>query len=148
MKLTFTLLSAMIGLAGCSSEPPQQAPAAPTEIADDAFVTTESGLKYHDLKVGSGTEAASGGNVTVHYTGWLQSGKKFDSSVDKQRPFSFSLGAGEVIDGWDQGVAGMRVGGKRQLIVPSSLAYGDGGYPPIIPAKATLIFEVDLLSVD
>ncbi|HSN85406.1 MAG TPA: FKBP-type peptidyl-prolyl cis-trans isomerase [Thermoanaerobaculia bacterium] len=112
-----------------------------------AEVTTATGLKYQDLKVGEGTEAASGKIVEVHYTGWLESGKKFDSSVDRNRPFTFRLGAGDVIKGWDQGVAGMKVGGKRTLIIPPALGYGKAGAGEVIPPSATLIFEVELLGV-
>ena len=145
------ILGVMVaGLMGCGggSGVPDQSPDAPTEVAESDYVETESGLQYHDLKVGSGAEAAKGKKVTVHYTGWLTSGKKFDSSIDKDRAFSLSLGAGQVIPGWDEGIEGMRVGGHRQLVVPSDLAYGDAGYPPIIPEKATLVFEVYLLDVE
>lgn len=111
-------------------------------------IKTASGLQYIDTKVGDGAVAKAGQTVTVHYTGYLAAdGKKFDSSVDKGTPFPFQLGTGSVIKGWDEGVAGMKVGGKRRLIIPSSLGYGDGGYPPVIPAKATLVFDVELLSV-
>ena len=114
--------------------------------ADDKVVTTESGLKYIDQKVGSGQTAKKGDTVEVHYTGWLKDGKKFDSSVDRGRPFSFKLGEGRVIKGWDEGVAGMKVGGKRKLIIPYQLAYGERGRPGI-PPKADLVFEVELLKV-
>jgi FKBP-type peptidyl-prolyl cis-trans isomerase len=110
-------------------------------------VTTDSGLKYTDLKVGTGDEAKKGNSVEVHYTGWLKDGKKFDSSVDRGRPFTFKLGAGMVIKGWDEGVAGMKVGGKRKLIIPAKLAYGARGAGGVIPPNAELTFEVELLKI-
>jgi FKBP-type peptidyl-prolyl cis-trans isomerase len=110
-------------------------------------VTTSSGLQYIDLKVGTGATAQAGQTVSVHYTGWLENGKKFDSSVDRGQPFSFPLGAGRVIKGWDEGVKGMKVGGKRRLIIPSNLGYGARGAGGVIPPNATLIFEVELLGV-
>lgn len=110
-------------------------------------VTTASGLKYYDLKKGTGAEATPGKTVTVHYTGWLANGKKFDSSVDRHLPFTFLLGRGEVIKGWDEGVAGMKVGGKRQLHIPPELGYGARGAGGVIPPGATLIFDVELLGV-
>jgi FKBP-type peptidyl-prolyl cis-trans isomerase len=114
-------------------------------------VTTKSGLKYIDTKVGTGEEAKKGMTVTVHYTGWLYvDGKrraKFDSSVDRGKPFNFKLGAGQVIKGWDEGVAGMKVGGKRELIIPPKLGYGATGAGGVIPPNATLDFEVQLLKV-
>ncbi len=111
-------------------------------------VTTTSGLKYIDLKAGDGDEAKSGKKVTVHYTGWLKNGKKFDSSLDRDEPFEFNLGRGMVIKGWDEGVAGMKVGGKRKLMIPSKLGYGEQGTPDgAIPPNSELIFEVLLLKV-
>jgi FKBP-type peptidyl-prolyl cis-trans isomerase FkpA len=105
-------------------------------------------LQYWAIAVGSGAVAKEGDRVRVHYTGWLTTGKKFDSSVDAGRPFTFALGNGEVIRGWDEGVAGMKVGGKRQLRIPPQLGYGEGGTPDgTIPANATLIFDVQLLTV-
>jgi FKBP-type peptidyl-prolyl cis-trans isomerase len=110
-------------------------------------VTTKTGLKYIDQKTGDGDEAKAGNKVTVHYTGWLKNGKKFDSSVGG-KPFEFELGAGDVIKGWDEGVAGMKVGGKRKLIIPSKLGYGERGTPDgTIPPNSELIFEVELLKV-
>jgi FKBP-type peptidyl-prolyl cis-trans isomerase len=111
------------------------------------MITTQSGLQYQDVVVGTGAEAVAGKSVTVHYTGTLQDGTKFDSSVDRNQPFIFTLGAGEVIPGWDEGIAGMKVGGKRKLVIPPELAYGAQGYPPVIPANATLNFDVELLEV-
>ena len=104
-------------------------------------------LKIEDMKVGTGAEATKGKHVTVHYVGTLTSGSKFDSSRDRNEGFDFTLGAGEVIKGWDEGVAGMKVGGTRKLTVPPELGYGARGFPPVIPANATLIFEVELLEV-
>ena len=128
--------------------PPARVPdtSAPTKVTGDG-VKTESGLQYWDIKVGTGEEAKSGDRVKVHYTGWFTSGKKFDSSVDAHQPYSFTLGQGNVIKGWDEGVTGMKVGGKRQLRIPPELAYGDTGYKSIVPPNATLIFDVQLLAV-
>jgi FKBP-type peptidyl-prolyl cis-trans isomerase len=106
------------------------------------------GLSYWDIKQGTGPTAQAGQRVKVDYTGWLTNGKKFDSSVGGGKPFEFKLGAGEVIKGWDEGVAGMKVGGKRQLKIPPDLAYGASGYPPVIPANSTLIFDVTLRGVE
>ncbi len=108
--------------------------------------TTDSGLQFIDLEPGSGDEAVPGRNVTVHYTGWLTDGSQFDSSHDRGQPFSFGLGRGQVIRGWDEGVAGMRVGGRRKLVIPSGLGYGERGVGPI-PPGATLVFSVELLGV-
>jgi FKBP-type peptidyl-prolyl cis-trans isomerase len=104
-------------------------------------------LQIEELQAGTGAVATTGTTVSVHYTGWLTTGEKFDSSVDRGKPFGFKLGAGQVIKGWDQGVAGMKVGGKRRLTIPSHLAYGDRGFPGAIPPGATLVFEVELLGV-
>jgi len=112
------------------------------------MVELHSGLKYEELEEGAGTEAEAGKKVTVHYTGWLENGTKFDSSLDRNDPFQFSLGAGMVIKGWDEGVAGMKIGGKRKLTIPSDLGYGASGAGGVIPPNATLIFDVELISVD
>src|SRR5437870_5401377 len=139
--------AALMALAAILATPPALAadgvPGKMTELAN--------GLKYTDTTLGSGAEAAPGHKVSVHYTGWLdQSGKKgtkFDSSLDRGQPFSFTLGARQVIQGWDQGVAGMKVGGKRTLVIPSQLGYGARGAGGAIPPNATLVFDVELLDV-
>ena len=111
------------------------------------MITTPSGLQYEDQQEGTGVAAKAGDTVEVHYTGTLNDGKKFDSSRDRNRPFAFKLGAGQVIKGWDEGVAGMKVGGKRKLVIPSDLGYGPRGYPGAIPPNAELTFEVELLKI-
>jgi len=110
--------------------------------------TTPSGLIIEDVIVGAGAEAAAGQDVTVHYTGWLTDGKKFDSSKDRGDPFEFPLGEGRVIKGWDEGVQGMKVGGTRKLTIPPALGYGARGAGSVIPPNATLVFEVELLGID
>ena len=131
----------------------------PTEDTSEATSATKSTppattvvgnaakLQKTDLKVGTGKAAKTGDSVTVHYRGTLTNGTKFDASYDRNEPFSFPLGGGQVIQGWDEGVVGMKEGGKRKLVIPSDLAYGDEGRPPTIPQKATLVFEVELLKV-
>jgi FKBP-type peptidyl-prolyl cis-trans isomerase len=121
-------------------------PNAPTPV-QGAGTTTASGLQYWDIKPGTGAIAAAGQKVEVQYTGWLTDGHKFDSSVGTGRNFAFMLGQGQVIKGWDEGVAGMKVGGKRQLRIPPQLAYGDRGFPGAIPAGSTLVFDVELKGV-
>jgi len=106
---------------------------------------TDTGLKYEDLVEGDGATAETGQQVVVHYTGWLTDGQKFDSSVDRNQPFDFALGRGMVISGWDEGVTGMKVGGKRRLTIPPQLGYGAQGAGGVIPPNATLVFEVELL---
>jgi FKBP-type peptidyl-prolyl cis-trans isomerase len=132
------------GLAAPFPAPAAEGPGKMTELAN--------GLKYTDTTVGTGDEATRGRKVSVHYTGWLynndQKGKKFDSSLDRGQPFSFKLGAQQVIQGWDEGVSGMKVGGKRTLIIPPQLGYGARGAGGVIPANATLMFDVELLKVD
>jgi len=104
-------------------------------------------FKAEDVKVGDGAEAKTGSKVSVHYTGTLKSGKKFDSSLDRKEPFEFTIGQGQVIKGWEKGVVGMKVGGKRKLTIPYDLAYGEAGKPPDIPPRATLLFDIELLDV-
>ncbi len=132
--MAIVVLTLSVGVGGSMAESNQE-------------VTTPSGLKYVDQAVGTGDVAVVGKNVSVHYTGWLENGKKFDSSVDRGQPFSFPLGAGRVIKGWDEGVQGMKVGGKRKLTIPSDLGYGSRGAGGVIPPNATLVFDVELLGV-
>ncbi len=128
--------------AGCDKTPEPPPDASAARKAPPA-----AELKTEDVRPGTGREAKSGDRVKVHYTGTLTDGTKFDSSHDHNEPFSFTLGAGEVIKGWDEGVVGMKVGGKRKLTVPSKKGYGDAGSPPKIPPRATLIFDVELLEI-
>lgn len=146
-------------LSGCTSEPeatapaPESAaeqPAAEQPAAPEAPVATEdvTELEIEDLAEGDGAEAKQGDTVTVHYTGWLTDGTKFDSSMDSGQPFQFTIGEGRVIPGWEEGVPGMKEGGKRKLVIPAAMAYGEPGYPPVIPPNATLVFEVELIAVN
>jgi FKBP-type peptidyl-prolyl cis-trans isomerase len=116
-------------------------------VNPDAMTKTPSGLRYQDVSKGDGTEATAGRNASVHYTGWLANGEMFDGSRVRNQPFNFTLGAGQVIAGWDEGVAGMRVGGRRKLVIPPNLGYGTAGAPPDIPPDATLVFDIELLEV-
>ncbi|ABB32587.1 Peptidylprolyl isomerase [Geobacter metallireducens RCH3] len=137
-----------VAIAACSDKDAKslgEAKPAAVSTAPAGAVTTPSGLSYVDLVVGNGPQPTSGKPVKVHYTGWLENGTKFDSSVDRGEPFVFTIGAGEVIPGWDEGVMTMKVGGKRRLIVPAQLGYGAAGAGGVIPPNATLIFEVELL---
>lgn len=118
-----------------------------TKVDEIDYVTTESGLMYYDIVTGDGASPESGMTVVVHYTGWLEDGTKFDSSLDRGDPFSFILGQGQVIPGWDEGLATMKVGGKRQLKIPAELGYGDAGSGGVIPPGATLIFDIELLEI-
>ena len=136
------LIASAAWLSACNNN---QAPASTGTTATE--VTMQDGLKYTDDQVGTGAVATAGKTAVVHYTGWLLDGTKFDSSRDRNQPFSFPLGAGQVIKGWDEGVAGMKVGGKRTLIVPPALGYGARGAGGVIPPNATLKFEVELLDV-
>ena len=146
MKTRFWLsICGIVGLLLISTGRPTMAQNEQTGSSPE--ITTESGLKYVELVVGTGREAAAGNHATVHYTGWLTNGTKFDSSVDRRDPFSFPIGAGKVIRGWDEGVAGMKVGGKRKLTIPPQLGYGARGAGGVIPPNATLVFDVELLKV-
>ena len=118
-----------------------------TAAPSGSMVKTPSGLQYEDLVAGSGASPSPGKKVTVHYTGWLTDGRKFDSSVDRNEPFVFQIGAGQVIPGWDEGVMSMKIGGKRKLVIPSNLGYGAAGAGGVIPPNATLVFEVILLDI-
>lgn len=146
--LTVGTVLALTAAAGCTKkENTGDTTGATTTSATTANTSGESvtDLKIEDLKPGTGAEAKSGQQVTVHYTGWLTDGKKFDSSLDRGQPFKFMLGAGQVIQGWDKGVAGMKVGGKRKLTIPPQMGYGERGAGGVIPPNATLVFEVELL---
>jgi FKBP-type peptidyl-prolyl cis-trans isomerase len=156
---TFALIATMASALAFSSANAQTPPTKPADAAKavaataqgSKVITTASGLKYEDTKVGAGAEAKAGQNVSVHYTGWLwvdnKRGSKFDSSKDRGQPFGFPLGGGRVIKGWDEGVQGMKIGGTRVLTIPPSIGYGDRGAGNVIPPGATLQFEVELLDV-
>jgi FKBP-type peptidyl-prolyl cis-trans isomerase len=145
--LMTTVALGLIGLMGCTKKEEAAAPTSSAPAGSTSSVAAAD-LKKEDVKVGTGAEAVAGKRVTVHYTGTLMDGKKFDSSVDRKQPFSFNLGAGEVIQGWDKGVTGMKVGGKRKLTIPPNLGYGERGAGAVIPPNATLIFDVELLKVE
>lgn len=151
MKTQISTLIATLTLVACTSgetpSAPQAMPTTAAPITSNAPRTTASGLIIETLATGSGPAAKSGDKVSVHYTGWLTNGTKFDSSRDRNEPFSFRLGTGHVIPGWDEGVAGMQPGGKRRLTVPAHLAYGSRGAGGVIPPNAVLIFEVELLAI-
>ncbi len=151
---TLLVIPMVFALAACGGE--DEGSTAPLTTADfapelnvdlSAMMRTASGLYLQDIQVGSGDEAVAGTSVSVHYEGWLPNGTKFDSSRDRNEAFVFLLGAGRVIGGWDEGVVGMRVGGIRKLVIPPHLAYGAGGAAPSIPGNATLVFDIELLSV-
>ena len=151
IALAFTLGACVFLAFGCGGSKSSATESAidtshPAKVSG-AGVTTPSGLQYWDIVVGSGATAVPGSTVKVHYSGFLTSGQKFDSSRDRGEPFSFALGAGQVIKGWDEGVAGMKVGGQRQLRIPPDLGYGSAGAGGTIPPNATLIFDVELLDV-
>jgi peptidylprolyl isomerase len=143
---TITVLSLAASITACKK--PARDVAKLVELRNMDTVTTPSGLKYDDIIVGTGASPERGQRVTVHYTGTLENGTKFDSSVDRDEPFSFTIGVGQVIAGWDEGVMTMKVGGKRRLVIPQQLGYGERGAGRAIPPFATLVFDVELLRVD
>jgi FKBP-type peptidyl-prolyl cis-trans isomerase len=144
----FASALALAGTTALAADPPAKPPAsAPTKVSGKGTVTP-SGLKYFEIKKGTGPVAKAGDTVRVHYTGWLTNGTKFDSSVDRGDPLEFKLGAGMVIKGWDEGVTGMKVGQKRQLQIPPALGYGERGAGAVIPPNAELIFDVELVGVN
>ena len=143
--LVLLALASAIALAQGATKSPAPAAGGPTKVTGEG-TKIPSGLQYWDIKVGTGPEAQKGQKVKVHYTGWLTNGKKFDSSLGG-KPFDLRLGAGDVIKGWDEGIPGMKVGGKRQLRIPPDSAYGAKGYPGVIPPYSTLIFDVQLVAI-
>jgi FKBP-type peptidyl-prolyl cis-trans isomerase len=139
--LAVLLIAALLGVAGCDGSSPEQIACARTPV------TTESGLTYEDLRCGTGAEATGGSSVTIRYTAALEDGTQFDSSMERGGSFVFPLGRGQVIQGLEEGVRGMRAGGARRLELPPHLAYGDAGFPPDVPPDATVVFRVGLLEV-
>jgi len=147
MLKSVLLIALLSGLAASVMAQGKPDNSSPTKVTGEPTKTPD-GLEYWDIKVGTGPTAKEGQSASVHYTGWLTSGKKFDSSVDRGSPFTVSpLGSAPVIKGWNEGIIGMKVGGKRQLRIPPELAYGQRGYPGVIPPNATLIFDVELLGL-
>jgi len=145
--LILFLLTAFALIPACTQNE-QKVTQSAEQKGGEKMVKTPSGLQYEDLVPGSGDSPKQGKKVTVHYTGWLTNGTKFDSSVDKNEPFTFVIGAGQVIPGWDEGVLSMKIGGKRKLVIPPELGYGAAGAGGVIPPNATLVFEVILLDIN
>ena len=146
--LSFIALLALLTACGSRGDAPAAGFNAELGVDTTKMTRAPAGFWYTDVAVGQGEEAVPGRTVTVHYTGWLPSGKKFDSSRDRGEPFAFTLGAGQVITGWDEGVKGMKPGGRRKLVLPPAMAYGEAGAPPDIPPGATLVFDVEVLKVE
>ena len=146
-RSTLALFAFILSACGGSEGSGDAAAGGDFKVDSAALTKTASGLQYQDVAPGNGDEARDGQVAVVHYTGWLTDGTKFDSSRDRGQPFSFPIGSGQVIPGWDEGVAGMKVGGRRKLVIPASLGYGDMGAPPVIPPGATLVFDVELLEL-
>ena len=148
MRILLFILIPIIFLTNCSKEENVTVGTDNfTQISDDKYTISNSGLKYYDLKVGQGKQPKTGDMVVVNYTGWLTDGKRFDSSVLRNKPFEFPVGMGHVIQGWDEGVGTMNIGGIRQLVIPPELGYGQRGAGNVIPPNSTLIFEVELLDI-
>jgi FKBP-type peptidyl-prolyl cis-trans isomerase FkpA len=145
--LPLIALLALLPACGSRGDAPAAGFSAELGVDTTRMTRAPAGFWYTDVTVGQGPEAVPGRTVTVHYTGWLPSGKKFDSSRDRGEPFAFTLGAGQVITGWDEGVKGMKPGGRRKLVLPPGMAYGEAGAPPDIPPGATLVFDVEVLKV-
>jgi peptidylprolyl isomerase len=146
--MTIVAMAALLASAQSATPKKVASTTGPIKVSGPG-VKTDDGLQYWDIRMGNGQTAKEGSHVRVHYTGWLSNGKKFDSSVDTGKPFDFTIGNGEVIRGWEEGVTGMRVGGKRQLLIPPSLGYGTEGTPDgPIPPNATLVFDIQLLGVE
>jgi FKBP-type peptidyl-prolyl cis-trans isomerase len=149
MRIILSLLVLSALAAGCVSadDKPKEGDKPTDKDKNEKVVTTNSGLKYIDQKEGTGERAREGDTVAVHYTGWLKDGTKFDSSVDRGVPFELTIGKTRVIKGWTEGLQGMREGGKRKLIIPPDLAYGEEGRPPKIPGNSELTFEIELVKI-
>jgi peptidylprolyl isomerase len=151
LLLSVALAAALAAASASADEKKPTAPSEPEKKSESKMTKTPSGLQYEDTKVGTGASPAKGQTCVMHYTGWLwengAKGNKFDSSVDRGAPFSFPLGQGRVIKGWDEGVATMKVGGKRTLLIPPDLGYGARGAGGVIPPNATLLFDVELLEI-